>query len=310
LFGTTSELTNGNRIGKKRKDFVTLLDMAAEAVTEAALARKHRIAMRNRNRTVSKTPSDEENVNNDDEIRSNKRPRVALEAEPVVVSSSPVVSESQTMATTTATATTSKSTPTDILASMRKKKPHITGIKKQSRYDPGVAMTKEELKAWRKEARRVRNRESAAESRKKNRDSIDVLEVRVKEVQSKYDTAIQYILALEEQLRRSGSSSSSSFYPSDVLREDLEEARKSSPQDKESTRQMVSPPQSPTPTALPQEEGIQVQGQRSWPVQVPNDHDKTTPCHPFSRHYSNFPSTLDSQKHIIDNTIIRPIACV
>ena len=29
-----------------------------------------------------------------------------------------------------------------------KPKPHLTGIKKQSRYDPGVPMNREELKAW------------------------------------------------------------------------------------------------------------------------------------------------------------------
>merc|ERR1711935_202461 len=57
-----------------------------------------------------------------------------------------------------------------------KPKPSITGIKKQSRYIPGVPMTKEELKTWRKEARRVRNRESAAASRRRNRDLLGVLE--------------------------------------------------------------------------------------------------------------------------------------
>jgi len=268
---------------------------AAATATEAAMARKHRIAMRNRHRAVSTVSADEDVANHDERMRSNKRPRMALEAEPVVVSSSSVVPSESSSETTV---DNSKSAPKDIVESMRKKKPHITGIKKQSRYDPGVAMTKDELKAWRKEARRVRNRESAAASRKKNKEAIDHLEAQVKEVQTKYDSALRYILALEEELRRSGSSSSSSFYPSTVLRQDLKEARKTSPQDKDLMSQTVSPPQSPTPD------------QRAWPVKVGNDPDKNAPCHPFSSHYSNFPSTLESQKHIIDNTIIRPIACV
>merc|ERR1711933_570943 len=108
-------------------------------------------------------------------------------AEPMVVTSSQKISKKS-----------SSSTPEEILESMRKKKPHITGIKMQSRYDPGVSMTKEELRAWRKEARRVRNRESAAASRKKNREAIDQLETKVKEVQTKYDAALSYIIALEE----------------------------------------------------------------------------------------------------------------
>ena len=235
----------------------------ATATNEAALARKRRMAMRNRQRTpsiVSTSSSSEDEAAL--ETRSNKRSRTTLETEPMVVSSSN---------------TTSKPSPEEILESIRKKKPHITGIKKQSRYDPGVAMTKEELKAWRKEARRVRNRESAAASRKKNREAIDKLEVKVKEVQTKYDAALQYILDLEEKLKQSGSSSSS-FYPSAVLRQDLKEVKQVSP--------------------------------APWPIHSYNDSDKNTPYQPFAGFHSSHPHTLDSQKHIIDNTIIRPIACV
>jgi len=240
------------------------------ATSDAALARKHRIAMRNRHRNpsiVSTSTSEDEAAN---ETRSSKRPRSDLESEPMVVSSS---------------GASAKRSQEDILESIRKKKPHITGIKKQSRYDPGVAMTKEELKAWRKEARRVRNRESAAASRKKNREAIDKLEVKVQEVQTKYDAALQYILDLEEKLRRSGSSSSS-FYPSAVLRQDLKEVQQVSPLG-EASREKTS-----------------------WPVQVHNDPDKNTPYHSFAGYHSSHPTTLHSQKHIIDNTIIRPIACV
>jgi len=237
------------------------------ATSDAALARKHRIAMRNRNRsisTVSMSSSEDETIN---ETRKNKRSRAALESEPMVVSSADAAP---------------KSSPEDILESIRRKKPHITGIKKQSRYDPGVAMTKEELKAWRKEARRVRNRESAAASRKKNREAIDTLEGKVKEVQSKYDAALQYILDLEEKLRTSGSSSSS-FYPSVAIRQDLEATR-----------------HSPTPAG----EG------RQWQVQAENDSDINTPYHTFMEYHPSHQQTLNSHKHIIENTIIRPIACV
>jgi hypothetical protein len=269
------------------------------ASSDAALARKHRIAMRNRQRstsTVSTSSSEGETTETPTEGRNcnNKRPRVALESEPMIVSSSDA---------------TTKSSPEDIMESIKKKKPHITGIKKQSRYDPGVSMTKAELKAWRKEARRVRNRESAAASRKKNRESIDMFEAEVKVVQTKYDAALQYILDLEDKLKRSRSSSSS-FYPSDVLRQDLEGIKKVSPQGFEATRQTISPPQSPTPSELPQEVVTPTQARRQWPVQVRNDLDNNTPYHPFAVYHPNHPSTLNSQKHIIDNTIIRPIACV
>ena len=97
----------------------------------------------------------------------------------------------------------------------KKPKPSITGIKKQSRYVPGVPMAKEELKAWRKEARRVRNRESAAESRRRNRDRIGVLESEVEVLKSKYAAALKYIMDLE---------GNDSFTPQ-VLRQDLIEAR-------------------------------------------------------------------------------------
>uniref|UniRef100_A0A7S1CY60 BZIP domain-containing protein n=1 Tax=Cyclophora tenuis TaxID=216820 RepID=A0A7S1CY60_CYCTE len=84
----------------------------------------------------------------------------------------------------------------DDVTSMRKK-PHITGIKRSTRYDPGVPMTKPELTAWRKEARRVRNRESAAASRRRTRDRINELEIQVDDLQSKYSAALRKIAELE-----------------------------------------------------------------------------------------------------------------
>ena len=286
-----------------------------DSTSNAALARKRRIAMRNRQRSSSSTSSssseDEEETTNG---RNNKRPRVALEAE----------EEEEPMVVSSSTAADSDTVGEGIIQSISKKKPHITGIKKQSRYDPGVSMTKEELKVWRKEARRVRNRESAAASRKKNRESIDTLEIKVNGIQTKYDAALRYILDLEEKLRRtSGSpSSSSSSCSSTVLRQDLEGIQKVSPEAEEVTTQTVSPPHSPTPmdsfplgigpddqTPRKEEEQRHQQQRSQWPVQVLNNPDENTPYHPFSRHHHNHP-TLNSQNHIIDTMIIRPIACV
>jgi len=79
-----------------------------------------------------------------------------------------------------------------------KPKPSLTGIKRQARYEPGVPMTKKELTAWRKEARRVRNRLSAAESRKKTRSRIDELEEAMGALQKKYSAAMERILELEK----------------------------------------------------------------------------------------------------------------
>ena len=78
-----------------------------------------------------------------------------------------------------------------------RRKPSLRGIKKQARYEPGVPMTKEELAKWRKEARRVRNRESAAASRQKTKERIEELESQVSTLQTKYDAALRRIAELE-----------------------------------------------------------------------------------------------------------------
>lgn len=77
----------------------------------------------------------------------------------------------------------------------------IRGIKKQARYEPEVPMKKEDLASWRKEARRVRNRESAAASRQKTRQRIEELEAQVDTIQLKYDAALRRILELESDKR-------------------------------------------------------------------------------------------------------------
>jgi len=51
-----------------------------------------------------------------------------------------------------------------------------TSKKMQVTYNPEISMTKEQLTTWRREQRRVRNRESAAASRRKVRDRIGELE--------------------------------------------------------------------------------------------------------------------------------------
>lgn len=70
--------------------------------------------------------------------------------------------------------------------------------KTQIRYDPDVPMSKDQLAAWRREARRVRNRESAAASRQRIRNRISELEDEVGEWKTKYSQAIQRLEALEK----------------------------------------------------------------------------------------------------------------
>lgn len=158
--------------------------MADITLDDAAQARKRRIAARNLNR-----PTDEASPS------ESKRPRVEESDDDDSSDLDLVMS------------TDANGNP----------KPHITGIKKQSRYDPGVPMTREELKNWRKEARRVRNRESAAASRKKNKERITELEMEVETIKTKYAAALELLLQGEDGQR------SLAFCPA-VLRQDLMEA--------------------------------------------------------------------------------------
>lgn len=70
--------------------------------------------------------------------------------------------------------------------------------KTQIRYDPEVPMSKEQLAAWRREARRVRNRESAAASRQRIRNRISELEDEVGEWKVKYSQAMQRLQSLNQ----------------------------------------------------------------------------------------------------------------
>ncbi|KAL3923882.1 MAG: hypothetical protein SGILL_001392, partial [Bacillariaceae sp.] len=137
----------------------------------------------------------------------------------------------------------------DVLAEpvTSKPKPHITGIKKQSRYDPGVPMNREELKAWRKEARRVRNRESAAASRKKNREQVTELQEEVDSLKTKYAAALKLIIDLEASRSLNDCAT---FTPPSLLRQDLMEAQgTSSSRPSSPGAPTVSPPLSPATEA-------------------------------------------------------------
>jgi len=72
--------------------------------------------------------------------------------------------------------------------------------KTQIQYDPGIPMTREQLTSWRREARKVRNRESAAASRQKIRDRIEELEDEVEQWKAKFNEAMQSIRRLESLL--------------------------------------------------------------------------------------------------------------
>merc|ERR1719276_218946 len=91
--------------------------------------------------------------------------------------------------------------------------------KYQNRYEPEVPMTKEEAAEWRREARRKRNRESAAASRNKVRNRITELEDEVKDWGSKYHGLMTRIQRLEETLQEA--TPSNNFVPSQSLNQSL-----------------------------------------------------------------------------------------
>eukprot|EP00545_Synedropsis_sp_CCMP1620_P003679 CAMPEP_0119010820 /NCGR_PEP_ID=MMETSP1176-20130426/5270_1 /TAXON_ID=265551 /ORGANISM="Synedropsis recta cf, Strain CCMP1620" /LENGTH=276 /DNA_ID=CAMNT_0006963559 /DNA_START=52 /DNA_END=882 /DNA_ORIENTATION=- len=130
--------------------------------------------------------------------------------------------------------------PEEVLSGERKK-PHITGIKRQARYDPGVSMTRDELTVWRKEARRVRNRESAAQSRARTRDKIDELAGELATLGSKYAAALERIAQLE-----AAASSNDSLSPVTVSQEEaVEKEPVVSPISSPELTSVVSPVSSP-----------------------------------------------------------------
>lgn len=232
--------------------------------TNTDAARKRRIAMRNQKRSPASL---------EDEDVSNKRLRMENQGDEPLAE-----------------------------AVISKPKPHITGIKKQSRYDPGVPMTREELKAWRKEARRVRNRESAAASRKKTREAVSQLQEEVDTLKSKYAAALKLIIDLEASR---SVNDCASFTPPALLRQDLLEAHQETSRPVSSgAAQTVSPPISPATSvtsnedllfgiSLPPCPGQPSQHQQQADIELTQDHQ-----HPNQSH-----------QHVM-NMISRPIACV
>lgn len=111
----------------------------------------------------------------------------------------------------------SEDTPTDAAAKPEKKPPKKRKFddstsseteqekedrkKAQIRYDPDVPMDKEQLAAWRREARRVRNRESAAASRQRIRNRINELEDEVGQWKIKYTQAMERLAALQQSIK-------------------------------------------------------------------------------------------------------------
>ena len=67
-------------------------------------------------------------------------------------------------------------------------------------------MTKEQLTAWRREMRRVRNRESAAASRRKVRDRIEELEDEVDVWKKRYEEAMERLSRAEARKKEEGKS--------------------------------------------------------------------------------------------------------
>jgi bZIP transcription factor len=70
--------------------------------------------------------------------------------------------------------------------------------KTQIRYDPSIPMEKEQLAAWRREARRVRNRESAAASRQRIRGRITELEDEINDWKQKYEDAVLQLARFQQ----------------------------------------------------------------------------------------------------------------
>jgi hypothetical protein len=76
--------------------------------------------------------------------------------------------------------------------------------KTQVQYNPDVPMTKEQLTSWRREMRRVRNRESAAASRRKVRDRIEELEEEVGVWKLRYEEAMRRLGEAQERKGEGG----------------------------------------------------------------------------------------------------------
>lgn len=81
------------------------------------------------------------------------------------------------------------------------KKSPLAGLPQNYYAPPNVSMTREELAAWRKEQRRERNRQSAAESRNKTKVKIAELEGEVHKYKSLCESMKVKMERMEEQIR-------------------------------------------------------------------------------------------------------------
>jgi len=158
----------------------------------AVVARKRRREILSSQRTSSSTSA-----------CTNAQPQVSLESQnndvetaplPLTLSppSTPSCPSKKQKLNDKPSATGSQSKTTSKPKAAQKKKANT-----QMRYDPDVPMTKEEAAAWRREARRVRNRESAAASRQKTRDRIVQLEGEVDMWKRKYEEVMSKLRLAE-----------------------------------------------------------------------------------------------------------------
>jgi len=159
---------------------------AVDELVSSAQARKRRMARRNkatrRDSTSASSDHDDGSDYEDEDYSSSSHKRTRLDRDDNMSNDS---IDSSSFSTSN-----KKKLTKDVLAK-------IPGVKQQARYVPAVSMTKEELTMWRKEARRVRNRESAAASRQKTQSRITELEEEVSVLTKKYESALKRIVELE-----------------------------------------------------------------------------------------------------------------
>ena len=81
------------------------------------------------------------------------------------------------------------------------KKSPLAGLPQNKYVPPNKAMSGEQLQAWRKEQRRERNRQSAAESRNKTKLKIEQLEGEVQQYKSLCESMQAKMEMMEQQIR-------------------------------------------------------------------------------------------------------------
>lgn len=135
----------------------------------------------------------------------------------------------------------------------------------QARYTPPnkAEMTKAELAAWRKEARRVRNRESAAASRRKTRERIEELEETVSTLRDE----LQQALATIERMKKES--------PQRTM-EDTTAATEDNNKSPITIKTVISPASSPLRSPREEPEGIQVLPKKQDSPEIPEPSTETT----------------------------------